>query len=67
MVVEENFITLTHSPLGKESQIMDTVEKYNSLIKTPSIYEPVNKNEPGILQWNVDSYLPSSNNFAIYS
>ena len=62
MVVEENFITLTN-----ESQIMDTVEKYNSLIKQPAIYEPVNKNEPGMMHWNMDPYLPSSNNYAIYS
>jgi hypothetical protein len=46
---------------------MDTVEKYNSLIKSPAIYEPVNKNEPGMMQWNIDSYSPSSGSaFAQY-
>jgi hypothetical protein len=62
MVVEENFITLTN-----ESPIMDTVEKYNSLMKPPSTYEPVNKNEPGMMQWNMEPYLPTSGSaFAQY-
>jgi DNA polymerase III delta prime subunit len=62
MGVEENFITLTN-----ESPIMDTVEKYNSLMKPPSTYEPVNKNDPGMMQWNMEPYLPTSGSaFAQY-
>ena len=59
LVIEEKIKESTN-----ESQIMDTVEKYISLINPP--YDTVNKTEHGIMQYNIEPYLPSSDKFAQY-